>query len=376
LERPGHSVYLVHHDPLRGRDHLDHVQPELPNDVRRPDVIKNYLLVTKPGIIFGNLISVAGGFFLASKGRIDIALLLSTLVGMSLVIASGCVFNNCIDRNMDRKMTRTNNRVLAKGLMSPGTAVFYGSLLGIAGTVLLLAATNVLSVVIVLAGFTIYVVLYSLVLKPRSFYGTLIGSLAGAAPPLAGYCAVSNRFDVAAVILLSIFSLWQIPHSYAIAIFRYKDYAAAAIPVLPVKRGVSVTKKHVVGYMLAFIAATLMLTFGGYTGYSYLAVAAAMGLSWLTMAWSGYRTSDDQVWAKKLFVSSIVTITVVSIMMSIDFRAPAGSDMLLARAPGSITAHRDEVAVDGSLTGRAKLQVRYSEIVMPRKGIIHFSKAE
>jgi protoheme IX farnesyltransferase len=339
-------------------------------------VIKNYLLVTKPGIIFGNLISVAGGFFLASKGRIDIALLLSTLVGMSLVIASGCVFNNCIDRNMDRKMTRTNNRVLAKGLMSPGTAVFYGSLLGIAGTVLLLAATNVLSVVIVLAGFTIYVVLYSLVLKPRSFYGTLIGSLAGAAPPLAGYCAVSNRFDVAAVILLSIFSLWQIPHSYAIAIFRYKDYAAAAIPVLPVKRGVSVTKKHVVGYMLAFIAATLMLTFGGYTGYSYLAVAAAMGLSWLTMAWSGYRTSDDQVWAKKLFVSSIVTITVVSIMMSIDFRAPAGSDMLLARAPGSITAHRDEVAVDGSLTGRAKLQVRYSEIVMPRKGIIHFSKAE
>jgi protoheme IX farnesyltransferase len=286
--------------------------------VRRPEVIKNYILVTKPGIIFGNLISVAGGFFLASKGRIDIAVLLWTLIGMSLVIASGCVFNNCIDKNMDRKMARTHNRVLAKGLMSPGAAVVYGSLMGIVGTLLLRAATNMLSVVIVLTGFTIYVGMYSLYLKRHSVYGTLIGSLAGAAPPLAGYCAVRNCFDMGAFILLAIFTLWQMPHSYAIAIFRYKDYAAAAIPVLPVKRGMRAAKKHVVGYMLAFVAATLMLTFGGYTGYSYLAVAAAMGLSWLYMAWSGYKTSDDRAWAKKLFVSSILTITVLSVMMSID----------------------------------------------------------
>jgi protoheme IX farnesyltransferase len=303
-------------------------------------VIRKYLLVTKPGIIFGNLISVAGGFFLASKGHIDVALLLSTLIGMSLVIASGCVFNNCIDRNLDRKMTRTHNRVLAKGLMSPGAAVLYGSLLGVAGTVLLLAATNLLTVVIVLTGFTIYVGVYSLYLKLRSLYGTLIGSLAGAAPPLAGYCAVSNCFDMGAVILLSIFSLWQMPHSYAIAVFRYKDYVAAAIPVLPVKRGMPTTKNHVVGYMLAFVAATLMLTFGGYTGYSYLAVAAAMSLLWLYMAWSGYKTSDDRVWAKKLFVSSILTITVLSVMMSIDFRVPATSDILLACAPQSNAVHR------------------------------------
>ena len=344
--------------------------------MRKPEVIKNYLLVTKPGIIFGNLVSVAGGFFLASKGRIDIPLFLSTLIGMSLVIASGCVFNNCIDRNMDRKMTRTHNRVLAKGLMSPGAAVFYGSLLGISGTVLLLTTTNLLTVVIVLAGFTIYVGLYSLYLKPRSFYGTLIGSLAGAAPPLAGYCAVGNCFDLGALILLLIFSLWQMPHSYAIAIFRYQDYAAAAIPVLPVKRGVSATKKQVVGYTLAFVAATLMLTFGGYTGYRYLAVAAGVSLSWLYMAWSGYRTSDDRAWAKKLFVSSIVTITVVSVMMSIDFRMPAGSDLRLASAPGARTAHRNEFAGKKPVTGWAKLLVGNSEMILPGKDIIRFSKVE
>jgi protoheme IX farnesyltransferase len=315
-----------------------------------PEVFKKYLLVTKPGIVSGNLISVAGGFFLASRGHIDIALLLSTLLGMSLVIASGCVFNNCVDRNMDRKMDRTQNRVLAQGLMSLGVAVLYGALLGMAGMALLCATTNMLSVAIVLAGFAIYVGLYSLYLKRHSVHATLIGSLAGAAPPLAGYCAVSNCFDMGAVILLLIFSLWQMPHAYAIAIFRYKDYAAAAVPVLPVKRGISVAKKHVIGYMLAFVAATLMLTFGGYTGYSYLAVAATMGLSWLSLACWGYKTSDDRGWAKKLFVSSILTITVLSVMMSLDFTVPAPSDMHLASAARSNAAHRGGFAPWGGAT--------------------------
>jgi len=286
------------------------------------EAIKKYIFVTKPGIVFGNLISVAGGLLLASKGRIDVTLLLCTLIGMSMVIASGCVFNNVIDRKMDRKMTRTQNRVLARGLMSPGVALLYGTLLGVAGMVLLWAAINVLSVAIVLAGFAIYVGLYSLYLKRRSIYGTLTGSLAGAAPALAGYCAVTNRFDMGAVILLLIFSLWQMPHAYAIAVFRFRDYAAAEIPILPVKRGIPATKKHVVGYMMGFVAATLMPTFGGYTGYYYLAVAAATGLLWLSLAWRGCRTSDDRGWAKKLFVSSVLIITVLCVMMSIDSGKP------------------------------------------------------
>jgi len=136
-----------------------------------------------------------------------------------------------------------------------------------------------------------------------------------------------------AVILLLIFSLWQIPHSYAIAVFRFKDYAAAAIPVLPVKQGMSAAKKHIIGYIGAFMVAASMLTFGGYTGYSYLAVAVAMGLSWLYMAWSGYKTSDDRLWAKKLFVFSILSITILNVMMSIDFTMPATSNMLLTYAP-------------------------------------------
>jgi protoheme IX farnesyltransferase len=187
-------------------------------------------------------------------------------------------------------------------------------------------------VVIVLAGLTIYVGVYSLYLKRHSVYSALIGSLAGATPPLAGYCAVTGRFDLGAVTLLSIFSLWQMPHCYAIAVFRFDDYTAAAIPVLPVKRGTAAAKKHMVGYILAFMAATLMLTVGGYTGYSTLAVATGLGLSWLYMAWSGYQASDERLWAKKLFIFSILTIFILSFMMSIDFTAPVPSNMLLCYA--------------------------------------------
>ena len=297
------------------------------------EAVKKFCLVAKPGIIFGNLITAAGGFFLASKGRIEIALLLPTTIGISLVVASACVFNNFVDKNMDRKMARTRNRVLAQGQMSAKVAVFYGALLGIAGTILIWAATNVLTLAIVLSGFAVYVGVYSLYLKRSSVYGTLIGSLAGASPPLAGYCAVSNRFDMGAVILLVIFSLWQIPHSYAIAIYRFDDYAAAVIPVLPVKEGMPTAKKHILSYILAFTVATLLLTLGGYTGYSYFAVAAALGTLWLYLAWSGYRTCNERLWAKRLFVFSIVSIVLLSVMMSIDFTVSTPSNILLTYAP-------------------------------------------
>jgi len=291
------------------------------------------VLVAKPGIVFGNLISAAAGFFLASKGRVDGALLPGTLIGISLVVASGCVFNNCVDRKIDRKMIRTRNRALAKGLINLPIAVSYATLLGIAGLALLWTATNLLAVSIVLAGLVIYVGVYSLYLKRNSVYGALIGSLAGATPPLAGYCAVTGRFDLGAVILLSIFSLWQMPHCYAIAVFRFEDYTHAAIPVLPVKRGTAAAKKHIVGYILAFMAATLMLPVGGYTGYSTFAVATVLGLTWLYMAWSGYKAKGERLWAKKLFIFSILTIFILSVMMSTDFTAPVPSEILLSYAP-------------------------------------------
>ncbi|STE87925.1 protoheme IX farnesyltransferase [Escherichia coli] len=109
----------------------------------------------------------------------------------------------------------------------------YATLLGIAGFMLLWFGANPLACWLGVMGFVVYVGVYSLYMKRHSVYGTLIGSLSGAAPPVIGYCAVTGEFDSGAAILLAIFSLWQMPHSYAIAIFRFKDYQAANIPVLP-----------------------------------------------------------------------------------------------------------------------------------------------
>ena len=282
-------------------------------------MIKQYLLVTKPGIIFGNLVSVIGGFFLASKGSLDLPLFLATITGVSLVIASGCAFNNYIDQDIDRIMERTKNRVLVQGLLSPKVTLVYATLLGLVGVALLDIVANRLAALLAVMGFVVYVGLYSLWLKRKSVYGTLIGSLSGAAPPVIGYCAVSNQFDMAALILLLIFSLWQMPHSYAIAIFRFKDYQSASIPVLPVKYGISVTKNHIFRYILAFAVATLMLTLSGYAGYSYFVVAALISVGWLAMAQAGFKTTNEQVWAKKLFMFSIIAITTLSVMMSTDF---------------------------------------------------------
>ncbi|RMM83926.1 Protoheme IX farnesyltransferase [Pseudomonas coronafaciens pv. atropurpurea] len=282
--------------------------------------LKHFIQITKPGIIFGNVLSVAGGFFLASKGNIDFSVFLAAVIGTSLVVASGCVFNNCIDRDIDQRMERTRNRVLVQGLVSLKLALLYATVLGVAGVALLYTKANPLAALFAVIGFVIYVGFYSLYLKRRSVHGTLVGSLSGAMPPVIGYCAVSNSFDFAALTLLVMFSLWQMPHSYAIAIFRFNDYSAAKIPVLPVKRGILVTKRHILLYILAFLVATLMLTVGGYAGLNYLAVAAGMGMYWLYMAWKGYKAVDDTVWARKLFVFSIFTITALSVMMSVDFQ--------------------------------------------------------
>ncbi|PIT13823.1 protoheme IX farnesyltransferase [Snodgrassella alvi] len=292
-------------------------------------MIKPYLQVTKPGIIVGNLISVVGGFLLAAKGSINGYLLILTLLGVSLVVASGCAFNNLIDRDIDPKMERTKNRALARGLASARVTFALATILGIAGFAVLYFGANPLAMWLSVMGFVVYVGIYSLYMKRHSVYGTLIGSLSGAAPPVIGYCAVSNNFDAGALILLAIFSLWQMPHSYAIAIYRFKDYQAANIPVLPVVKGIAVAKHHITFYIIAFMFATLMLSIGGYAGYKYLIVAAAVSMWWLCMALSGYKAqNNDRIWARKLFVFSIIAITTLSIMMSVDFMTPASPTVL------------------------------------------------
>lgn len=285
-------------------------------------MINKYIQVTKPGIVCGNLISVIGGFLLASKGKINYELFLYCLIGTSLIIASGCVFNNIIDRDIDKKMQRTKNRALVQGLISLKNSTYYAIILGLSGFNILYFSTNFLSILISIIGFVIYVVIYSLYMKRKSIYGTIVGSLSGAAPPMIGYCAVTHHCDYECIILLIIFSLWQIPHSYSIAIFRLADYQAANIPVLPVIKGVLVAKNHIIFYILAFIIATITLSFSGYVGYKYLIVSLIVNFMWFTTAMLGYNTQNNQIWAQKIFILSIISIISLNLMISVDNKMP------------------------------------------------------
>lgn len=283
---------------------------------------KPYLALTKPGIIFGNFVTVIGGYFLAAGGRFEVWLFLATVLGTSLVVASGCVFNNVIDRDIDGHMARTQSRAMVTGRISIPVALVFGLMLGAAGFALLAWQTTALATAFAIFGFAIYVGAYSLYLKRNSVHSTLIGSLSGAAPPVIGYCAVTGQFDLGALLLLLIFSMWQMPHSFAIAIFRFDDYAAASIPVLPVKRGIKAAKRQIAIYTAIFAVASVMLSVAGYTGWVYGLVAAAMSVYWLVIALRGFQTQNDEAWAKKVFGVSIMVVTALSVMMSVDSRMP------------------------------------------------------
>ncbi|MDP4488418.1 heme o synthase [Pseudoalteromonas piscicida] len=282
-------------------------------------MLRRYFQVTKPGIIMGNLISVAGGFLLASRGEVDWLLFSLTLLGLSLVVASGCVVNNVIDRDIDAAMARTKTRVTVTGEISSVAALSHSLVLGLSGFGLLAYFTNWIALSFAAFGFFIYVGVYSLYMKRNSVYGTVVGSLSGAVPPVVGYCAVSGMFDSGAAILLLMFCLWQMPHSYAIAIFRFEDYRVANIPVLPVAQGVEKAKHHIVLYIAIYALVVMLLPLSGYTGIAFMAVACTTSFWWLLMALKGYqRDLDLHGWARQVFAFSIVNITVLSIAMAID----------------------------------------------------------
>lgn len=280
------------------------------------DVLKTYYRLTKPGIIYGNILNALAGFFLASKWHFEFGLLAATLGGMALVIAAGCVFNNYLDRVLDAKMVRTKQRALVSGAVSGRAAIIYASCLGIIGFLILASGTNALTVYLGILALFNYVVMYG-VSKRQSVHGTVVGSVAGALPPVAAYTAVTNHIDGGAIILFFIYVFWQMPHFYAIGMYRFKDYKAAGLPILSVKKGMRTSKVYILGYTVAFIITSLLLTSFGYTGYVYMVVMACTGLYWLYKGLKGFETKNDDKWAGQMFGTSLVVVMVLAVMLSI-----------------------------------------------------------
>jgi protoheme IX farnesyltransferase len=280
-----------------------------------------YYRLTKPGIIYGNLFATAAGFLFASHGEINFALFAAVLSGTALSIASACVFNNYLDRDIDAKMKRTRRRALAAGKISVRAALIYATALGLIGSAIMILFVNPVTFLVGAIGFFFYVVLYTPI-KKRSVYGTLIGSVSGATPPVAGYTAVSGQLDIAALLLFIILVVWQMPHFYSIAIFRLNDYKQAKIPVLPIVRGIKFTKITMAGYIILFIFATTVLRIAGFTTDTYLTIMLIVGFAWLWQVLKGFKTKNDILWAKKTFKLSLIVLMIFCLTISLNIVLP------------------------------------------------------
>ncbi|HAS6348471.1 TPA: protoheme IX farnesyltransferase [Vibrio vulnificus] len=282
-------------------------------------MFKHYLRLTKPGIIRGNLVAAAGGFFLASQGQIDWLLFLAVCAGTSLIVASGCVFNNFIDKDIDAVMQRTCKRELVQKLVPISHALLFAFTLGVAGFTTLYLFTSQIAFAFGVLGFVVYVGFYSLYYKRQSVHGTLIGGLSGACPPVMGYFAVTHQLDVGGAILFVTFCIWQIPHSYAIAIYRFNDYKAANIPVLPIQEGLAKARSHIIGYIVAFAVACWALSYHGYAGSWFALGMGLVSLYWLYIAKVGFEKMPTEQWGKQLMLLSIVCIMLFCVLISVDF---------------------------------------------------------
>jgi protoheme IX farnesyltransferase len=249
-------------------------------------------------------LTAIGGFFLAAQGSIHFGTLFALLVGMVGVIGAACVFNNYYDRDIDRRMVRTSKRATVQGTIRTPALMTYGLAMLLSGTAVLLAWTNLLTVSLGLLGFVSYVVWYTPA-KHRTKYATLIGTVPGAIPPVAGYTAAVDHLDLACALLFVILVCWQMPHFYAIAIHRLDEYKAARVPVWPATNGVESTRQQMIFFMAAFVASCAALTVFGYSGYVFLVAMVLAGGYWAYVCITGWPTSNTTTWAKKVFLLSL-----------------------------------------------------------------------
>ncbi len=278
--------------------------------------------LTKPGVTYGNLITTVAGYLFAAGGNIDWSVFVTLTIGTWGVIASACVINNYLDQDIDAVMTRTKKRPLLTREVAPRQALILGAALGIGGITLLSFFTNYWVVGAGVLGWVTYVWLYGVLGKRKSVHGTLVGSVSGAAPILAGYVAARGTVDLGALLVFAALFFWQMPEFYSIAIYRRNEYAAASVPVITVIKGVRAAIVQIVGYTAAFVVSVMLLAVFGYAGAAYAVVMGAFSIYWLFLAAKGLAASSPEVWARRMFKFSMIILLVFSLMISIDAYLP------------------------------------------------------
>lgn len=277
----------------------------------RKETLRNYYAALKPERTYANVMTTAAGFLLACKWHINSGLFISTLVGTTLVVMSACGVNNTTDRGIDARMPRTKRRATVTGEVPVRYLITLSVVLGLAGFLILAVWTNWFVVLLGVVGYIDYVVLYAWT-KRTTPWSTLVGTISGAVPLAAGYVAATDRFNMVAAALALVMVFWQMPHFYAIGIFRHKDYKAGGLPVWPVRYGIKNTQVWIIIYAALYLLAVTFLAFVGSLGAVVALVIWAMGAYWV---WRGLRGLSEQApekWARGMFGFSLITLLVLS----------------------------------------------------------------
>src|ERR671937_951531 len=279
---------------------------------------RDYLTLTKPRIMSLLLLTGAAGAFGGAHGRPSLSAVALTLGGLALACGGASALNHVLDRDIDRLMgSRTRERPVAAARVPASRALEFGLALSAFSFVLLASLASVLAALLALAGNLFYVLVYTRWLKRSTPQNIVIGGAAGAVPPLVGWAAATGNLTWPALWLFLIVFFWTPPHFWALALLIRRDYEAARIPMLPVVRGVRETTRQIVGYAFVLVAVTVVPFAFGPLGLGYLAVALALGATFVWLA-LGLRREATPRRAALLFHYSLLYLALLFVAMALD----------------------------------------------------------
>lgn len=279
--------------------------------------IKNYYELCKPNVVLMMLITALVGSLLASKTLAPLSLIAFAMLGIGLCASSAAAINQIIDRKADANMNRTENRPIPQGEVSPINASIFAFILASLGAAILVIYVNTLTALLTLASLIGYAFVYTVYLKRATPQNIVIGGLAGAAPPLLGWTAVTNSVDPNSLLLVLIIFAWTPPHFWALAIHRREDYAKENIPMLPVTHGVQFTKLQIILYTIILILVSLLPFVVLMSGVLYLISSLILGAIFLYYSVRLYFDQDNE-YAFPTFVYSIYYIFLIFAALLVD----------------------------------------------------------
>ncbi|MDQ0254813.1 protoheme IX farnesyltransferase [Evansella vedderi] len=290
------------------------------HEQKTPPVIISYFFdivyLLKGPVLLANVIPVFTGFWLAlhfanTSFMEHLAIFFLLLSGSTLVMAGALVINNWYDADIDKIMARTLKRPTVTGNISLKTTLYIGITLTVLGFFLLLI-TSIESTIYAFIGWFTYVVLYTMWSKRRYTLNTVIGSISGAVTPLIGWAALEPATHMVPIVLFSILFIWQMPHTFAIAMRKCEEYRAAGVAMLPVVHGFNVTKRQTTIYIASLLPLPFYL---GELGISFIVIATLLNVTWLALSLFGFLTKNNGKWAYMIFLYSVNYITLLFVLM-------------------------------------------------------------